>query len=703
MLRRIRFFLSFVSFLLVTILIFIILFHDNTDHATHSLRIDEAEVRLLSLHVTDLIEAFKKEFKEKVSEIEELMGRKGVAENGKCLIDPNATQNPKRQLQSFIEGECAPVILVPGLMGTKLVIEIDCDILKQHHPEIMDACGWSTCSWSLWRRKPASEYLLWVPSPISPLSILSIRNSSNCLGHFVKTKYNASATTIPRKYAYPKGVRITWYGNSPKTQSKAEGGLSAIRNILPLPVQTQRTQAFAVLTQYLTDLGYQKGLTLFGVPYNFLQTYWANEVSYTFERTIRYAYGLTGKKVVIIGHSLGNLNALSSLNQMSQDDKDRMIAAYVVISPPFAGAPKALMSALGGDPSFQFGFGIGINFFTQARLVGGASSTQDLIPKDLYFRFKNETWMQDLLKRAELEKKYDPTTQEGKRFWDQIDLHDLPYSFFPNPSETCFIGFTSRNSQCMIGVSDLTTEPVVTISGKNYYANRTSIQKMIQEHYTLRTADDFNNMWNDSLEAGVESFTNPGVPIVYVYASHIPTEKRVEWDDPPELNTQEGRFSFPTKRAMGNGDGTVEVSFSLPPAFKWAWENINNGQKNNAKPIKIVELCSTYEKSGAIWDDSDVNGTHIMTTTTYVGLPCRCGDSLPTDGGDCFHSQMVNDPFVNELIMEVIETNQTVSDKGAAIAYKLSNAAIQRLQKEIPSLTRPRKDQNVAAWFQEAL
>ena len=221
--------------LLLLTCICLVLFYDNTDHTTRLLRTESADVRMLSAKSPDLLELFENEFREKVAKLDELISQKTEAAKGQCLKDPDATKDTKEQLQSFVEGQCAPVILVPGLMCTKLMVEIDCDTLQQNHPEIMDACGWSTCSWSLVSSRPAKEYVLWISDPLTHLSILSIRNSSTCFGRFVTTEFNASATSVDQRYSYPKGTRVTWYGNTPKTKSGKRRRLSCCRKYTPFP------------------------------------------------------------------------------------------------------------------------------------------------------------------------------------------------------------------------------------------------------------------------------------------------------------------------------------------------------------------------------------------------------------------------------------------------------------------------------------
>lgn len=57
-------------------------------------------------------------------------------------------------------------------------------------------------------------------------------------------------------------------------------------------------------------MGYQIGLNIFSMPYDFRQDSRHTDVARNLEKTIKYAYYLTGKSVVIVAHSYGNLNTL---------------------------------------------------------------------------------------------------------------------------------------------------------------------------------------------------------------------------------------------------------------------------------------------------------------------------------------------------------------------------------------------------------
>eukprot|EP00331_Platyophrya_macrostoma_P032674 CAMPEP_0176457938 /NCGR_PEP_ID=MMETSP0127-20121128/32266_1 /TAXON_ID=938130 /ORGANISM="Platyophrya macrostoma, Strain WH" /LENGTH=658 /DNA_ID=CAMNT_0017848353 /DNA_START=140 /DNA_END=2116 /DNA_ORIENTATION=- len=612
-----------------------------------------------------------------------------------CLSNHDATTNTKEQLESFIEGDCAPVIAVPGLMGTRLMVEIDCETLLMKHPEIMDACGWHTCTWSLFYSKPAPEYGIWIPSIFSPVSILRTTNNT-CFGRLVGLHYDANKSEIHERYVEIEGLRVTWYGNTTGTYDIADGGFNAIGNILPLPVQISESKGFNGLSTYLTKLGYQKGLSLFAVPYDFRLTYKANSVPYTLERTIRYAYELTGKKVVIVAHSLGNLNTLPTLLNMSQEDKDKMIALYVAAGAPYGGASKPTRFMLGGNTEFVFENFIGFQFYNQRSIMGASSSGFDLIPKDTFFRFKNEPWMIELIERVNLESEYPPDTKRGQEFWKNYkNTSDIPLSFFPTPAEKCFSGLTERPEACMTLVTDLTKTPTAQVKDMVYMSDYNSTVKLLKNHYTYNPFPETMSKFSDALAAKVEEYGNPNVPVVYIYGSHLSTELMSYWDYHPEKLTSKDIMAPPTKIYQGLGDSTVEVSYSLPIAIKWAWEHLHKVGK--AKPIKIAEYCSIKNMKFEVWDTTQPNGIKEMNTTEYVGVPCDCQGTNST-GTACTHAGMLFDTKIIEYIANLVITKE-VPDLKTTAAYGLSNKELEKLAMTLPHLRRPRNDQDVKSWF----
>lgn len=661
--------------------------YDNTDRSSRSLRTNDAELFMIAASNPDLYAALNEEHERTEAEFEEFIETQDNAFS--CLRDPKAKRTAKEQLENFVEGDCAPVIVVPGLMATKLVAEIDCDTLKEYHPEIMSACGWNTCSsWNILGNKPDSEYVMWIPKLTSPMSILSVQDHQ-CFGRLIGLRYNNKKNTIYEKYSDVEGVRITWYGNTPGTYKDADGGFSAVTNLLPLPVQTADTKGFLGLAKYLTSLGYQKGLSLFAVPYDFRRTHLANGVAYSLARTIRLAYELTGKKVVIVSHSLGNINTLPVLTKMDQAEKDKMIAAYVAVTAPLGGASKPLRLLFGGDKNLMLKNLVGFKFFNQKSFLGGASSGYDLLPRDTFYRFRNQPWMKELLERIRLENTVSPYDVKGYQFWKK---NDVPYSFFPNPTEMCFEDFTQRPEQCKTLITDLGVQPVARINGKAYYANQTSMKELFYKHFTMNDPSRAMEMYEDSLANGIDRFENPKVPVVYIYASHLKTELYHEWNYNPADLTREGKFAFPSTTTDKYGDATVEVSYSLPIAMKWAWEH--NNKVAGAKPIKIVEYCSSFNQKDTVWDKTNASGANVMTTTEYMGAACSCWTKLPGAGDSCDHAGILADTYFIEKIGEVVITKEKGQLRNT-LAYKKTLLDLLDVVKDLPHLRKPRLVQDV--------
>lgn len=70
---------------------------------------------------------------------------------------------------------------------------------------------------------------------------------------------------------------------------------------------------FGRLLDILKVMGYQSGLTLQAIPYDFRYGIQASSTPKLFPQVVKNLYYATGKKVVVIGHSLGTLHTLSGL------------------------------------------------------------------------------------------------------------------------------------------------------------------------------------------------------------------------------------------------------------------------------------------------------------------------------------------------------------------------------------------------------
>jgi hypothetical protein len=58
--------------------------------------------------------------------------------------DPSSLSD-KEYLKEFAAGPCNPTMILPGLISTKLMVEIDCEELMEKDPETFFACDWNAC------------------------------------------------------------------------------------------------------------------------------------------------------------------------------------------------------------------------------------------------------------------------------------------------------------------------------------------------------------------------------------------------------------------------------------------------------------------------------------------------------------------------------------------------------------------------------
>ena len=103
-------------------------------------------------------------------------------------VDPSSL-SLKAYLAAFAAGPCAPTMVLPGLVGSRLRIIIDCEVLKSTDPATFAACGWTSCG-SGTTKSPKREYDGWIPRPLSPNSILTTdKNDKKCFSGLIKPNY----------------------------------------------------------------------------------------------------------------------------------------------------------------------------------------------------------------------------------------------------------------------------------------------------------------------------------------------------------------------------------------------------------------------------------------------------------------------------------------------------------------------------------
>ena len=101
-------------------------------------------------------------------------------------------------------------------------------------------------------------------------------------------------------------------------------------------------------------MGHVAGLTYQSLPYNFIQSYRNNNLSYQFKPNLKRLFELTGKKVVLVAHSLGNINTYFQVKKLTRKEKDDMIKTWVQIMPPYFGSLKVQNNCIGGASELMF-------------------------------------------------------------------------------------------------------------------------------------------------------------------------------------------------------------------------------------------------------------------------------------------------------------------------------------------------------------
>lgn len=275
-----------------------------------------------------------------------------------CLNGKNPKNLSHKQiLIEFSKGPCTPAILIHGILSSKLVVEIDCPILKAENPDLFETCGWTDCKKSygeFWKSVPKKEYQIWIPGFTSPMNIFSFNEKSNyCWAKFVRQAYDFTKP-LDQAILPAKGFTMKVFGNTKETSDHYECGNGAMKDLFDSFIQPPGSKAFKNMFAVLDSMGYVPGLTYQTIPYNFNLPVGSNEVNLVFSDNLKRLNELTGKKVAIVSHSYGSVNTLYQLNKMKTEDKDSLVKVWFNIAGPFLGAIKNLKTITSGNDQLSF-------------------------------------------------------------------------------------------------------------------------------------------------------------------------------------------------------------------------------------------------------------------------------------------------------------------------------------------------------------
>lgn len=159
------------------------------------------------------------------------------------------------------------------------------------------------------------------------LSLKVTRGYSKCFGDLFGILYDSSSTSdnFGSRYSEATGLKSTWFGNTDDSREYSECGVNALRDLsgyvsmLSVLGSQCALNDFGRLIDMLKVMGYQPGLTLQPLPYDFRFGILASTTPNLLPQIVNNLYYATGKKVVVVGHSLGTLHTLNGLAYFMND------------------------------------------------------------------------------------------------------------------------------------------------------------------------------------------------------------------------------------------------------------------------------------------------------------------------------------------------------------------------------------------------
>jgi hypothetical protein len=236
-----------------------------------------------------------------------------------------------------------------GLFMATIRVTIDCKELQKHDPETFNSCYWNSCDQDFWPiyRKPRSEYNIGQMSDsFQPMGILNPLGGE-CFYNIMKQTINYDAKHPGELYKTRPGLRMTYTGDTPETKKSSQCGWATHRDVLGTKGHKSDLNSYRKLMDTVVYMGYTPGLTYQSMPYVTQHNFQTNSFKDDFLPTLKRMKKMIGKKVVVAGHSMGNIQVYSNLLKIDQKTKDSLIQHYSALFPPMIGDQFTLKMAFG--------------------------------------------------------------------------------------------------------------------------------------------------------------------------------------------------------------------------------------------------------------------------------------------------------------------------------------------------------------------
>ena len=285
-------------------------------------------------------------------------------------------------------------------------------------------------------------------------------------------------------------IKVTFDGGTNDTLQDSKCGTDASRDVFLtsefISNYIGTSKVYGDVIDLFKNIGYDYGFSFGGIPNDFRKFVATNTfATNTFRYLIESFYNNTGKRVILIAHSFGNLIALNNLVLSKNRDLLPKIKKFVSIGPPFAGSTKLLDGYLHGLKDFNkfYGF-VEYHSFGQSLLFKSVPTVTELRPLPIFSKLiKNpeyKEFIEAIYERINLENDY----VNGNYIDDNINKNSEKFdkmfsSYFPSlKNKMCKESFLINNKlqlKCLTNIYNIFECPmIITLSDIN---NKENIEK----------------------------------------------------------------------------------------------------------------------------------------------------------------------------------------------------------------------------------
>jgi hypothetical protein len=198
---------------------------------------------------------------------------------------------------------------------------------------------------------------------------------------------------------------------------------------------------------------------------------------------------ITGKKAIVSGHSMGNIQIYASLLDFSQKFKDDHIQNYFSILAPFGGSNRVVRNFMGMSDEHSYG-SILVGYLTYHSIFIEQTVPYDLFPSDVFSDQQYEPWMRNITNQINYESAHHPLQNTTARH-----LPEKGISFWPDVSLNCSQNLQT-SGECSTGLYNISDLAIVRIGGDDFYLKE-AWKLIIENKYIDNTEQMIDLIYNN--------------------------------------------------------------------------------------------------------------------------------------------------------------------------------------------------------------